>query len=194
MSAYRPQAGIGMRHNRIVRTQNRCDSSVRPAEPPRDERAAQRPDIVFENWDRETYEGWTVTGNAFGTGPVLKSKMPAYQGDVGGPGKRVANSHATAPGNDVGEKDNQLGTLTSREFTIERDYIKFWIGGGGHTGTTCLNLLVDGKSVLTATGHNNNRCGSISLMSPSAGTDRPLADRRQPDRAVGEYRRGRDRA
>ena len=112
---------------------------------------------MFENWDRETYEGWSATGNAFGSGPTLKSKMPDYQGDVGGPGKRVANSHATAPGGDVGEKDNQIGTLTSREFTIERDYITFWIGGGSHAGTTCLNLLVDGKVALTATGRNDNR-------------------------------------
>ena len=83
--------------------------------------------------------------------------MPEYQGDVGGPGKRVANSHATAPGGNVEEKDNQTGTLTSREFTIERDYITFWIGGGSHAGATCLNLLLDDKVALSATGHNDNR-------------------------------------
>ena len=45
-----------------------------------------RPDIVFEDFQKETYEGWTVTGDAFGKGPILKSEIPAYQGDVGSPG------------------------------------------------------------------------------------------------------------
>ena len=136
---------------------------------PREERQTPRPDIVFENWDRETYESWTVTGNAFGKGPILKTKVPAYQGDLGGPGQRVANSHATAPGSDVGEKDNQLGTLTSREFTLERDYVAFWIGGGGYVGTTCVNLVVDGKPVLTATGQTTTRDadGSVRCATPA---------------------------
>jgi len=82
--------------------------------------------------------------------------MPAYQGDVGGPGLRVVNSHASAPGNDTAEKDKQTGKLTSRPFTIERNFITFWIGGGQHPGKTCLNLLIDGKVVESATGHNDN--------------------------------------
>ncbi len=64
-----------------------------------------RPEIVLDDFQKETYEGWEVEGTAFGTGPVLKSRMPPYQGDVGGPGLRVVNSHASAPGKDVGEKD-----------------------------------------------------------------------------------------
>ncbi len=40
---------------------------------------------------------------------------------------------------------------------IERDLIKFRIGGGAHKGKTCLNLWVDDKIVLSATGQNNNR-------------------------------------
>ncbi len=147
------QSGIGLRHNRIVRTGTMLRLECSATEPPDD----ARPDILFEDWDREAYDPWTVTGTAFGGGPVLKAEVPEYQGDVGGPGRRVVNSHATAPGGDVGEKDNQTGTLTSGEFTIERDYITFWIGGGSHAGTTCLNLLVDGKVVLTATGQDSNR-------------------------------------
>ncbi len=154
---YTAKAGGGVRHNRVVRAENSLRLECSATETPREERQAPRPDIVFENWDRDTYDHWTATGNAFGSGPILKSKMPEYQGDVGGPGKRVANSHATAPGRDVGEKDNQVGTLTSREFTLDRDYVTFWIGGGSHAGATCLNLIVDGKPVLTATGQNDNR-------------------------------------
>ena len=76
---------------------------------------------------------------------------------MGTRGPRVVNSHASAPGNSVEEKDHCTGTLTSRPFTIERHYISFWIGGGNRPGKTCINLLVDGKVVRTATGHNSNR-------------------------------------
>ncbi len=115
-----------------------------------------RAEILFEDWNRETYGPWTTTGNAFGTGPVLRSRIPAYQGNVGGDTDRVVNSHATAPGNNVEEKDRAKGTLTSAPFQIERNYLKFWIGGGSHRGRTCLNLLVDGKVVRSATGSDNN--------------------------------------
>jgi hypothetical protein len=33
---------------------------------------AARPDIVFEDFERPTYEGWEVEGTAFGSGPVAK--------------------------------------------------------------------------------------------------------------------------
>ena len=115
------------------------------------------PDIVFEDWSREGYDGWTVQGTAFGSGPVRKSGMPAYQGDVGGDTARVVNSHASAPGKNAGEKDNATGKLTSRPFTIERKRIAFWIGGGHNPGQTCLNLVVDGKIVDSATGKDKNQ-------------------------------------
>lgn len=119
--------------------------------------APRRPDIVFEDWKKETYEGWTVEGTAFGKGPVKRSAIPAYQGDVGGEAERVVNSHASASGDSVTAKDGHTGKLTSKPFTIERNFIHFWIGGGAHQGRTCLNLVVDSKVVHTATGRNNNR-------------------------------------
>jgi len=120
------------------------------------EKPARR-DIVFEDFQKETYEGWTVSGDAFGKGPILKSDIPDYQGDVGTKGPRVVNSHASAPGKDVGERDSRTGALTSKPFTIDRNFIRFWIGGGNHPGRTCINLLVDDKVVRTATGHDSNQ-------------------------------------
>jgi uncharacterized protein (DUF608 family) len=119
-----------------------------------------RPEIVVEDFDKETYEGWKVEGTAFGTGPISKANIPGYQGDVGGPSRRVVNSHATAPGGTIEEKDQHIGKLTGRPFVIERNYLSFWIGGGNHPEKTCLNLVIDGKIVRTETGHNDNRMRS----------------------------------
>ena len=119
---------------------------------------SQRPDVVFEDFQKETYEGWTVTGDAFGKGPILKSDIPEL------PGRR---RHARPAGGQFARlrpgqerrraSDSRTGTLTSKPFKIERNFIRFWIGGGNHPGETCINLLVDGKIVRTAAGHDNNR-------------------------------------
>ena len=45
-----------MRHNRVVRAENSLRLECSAAETPREERQAPRPDIVFENWDRDTYD------------------------------------------------------------------------------------------------------------------------------------------
>ena len=119
--------------------------------------AQPQPDILFEDWHKATYDGWTAEGTAFGAGPVKKSAIPAYQGDVGGDTEYLVNSHAAASGKDVGNRDDAKGKLVSRAFAIERDHIRFWIGGGHYKGATCLNLIVDGKVVRTATGKDNNR-------------------------------------
>lgn len=162
--------GAAVRRNRLVPAERWFFLECRAEALPGEKRAAKRPDILFEDFEKDSYEGWTVTGTAFGSGPVEKSRIPDYQGDVGGKGKRVANSHASAPGNNVTEKDSATGTLTSKPFAIERNHIAFLIGGGAHKDKTCINLLVDGKVVLSATGKNNNRMEPNSLdVRPWAG-------------------------
>ena len=152
----------GTRRNQIT-DEPRFTFLESSASKPRKSVAPTRPDVVSEDWAQQTYERWTVEGAAFGRGPVLKATMPAYQGDVGGPGTRVVNSHATAPGNTIGAKDDQTGKLTSRPFTIERNFIRLWIGGGNHPGESCVNLRVDGKVVRSVTGRDNNRMHQESL-------------------------------
>ncbi len=155
------QARRGLRRNQIRR---RPDFSflAGSAEEAAPGEAPQRADVVFDDFERDNYGSWTATGTAFGSGPVEIAKIPDYQGDVGGHGKRVVNSHASAPGSEVGGRDAAKGTLTSRSFTIERNYITFLIGGGGHQGKTCMNLLVDGKPVQSAVGPSNNRMRPMS--------------------------------
>ena len=52
-------------------------------------------------------------------------------------GKRLVNSYHGG--------DGTTGTLTSPAFKVKRKYVRFLIGGGGHAGKTCMNLVVDGK-------------------------------------------------
>ncbi len=146
----------GTRCNAIVREENMTLLSCR-AEAIPEEETATRPDILFEDFEKGRYEGWTATGTAFGDHPIEAEKMPDYQGDVRGQGQRVVNTHNIRQGEDVRGGDGHVGTLTSQPFTIQRRYINFLIGGGAHQGETCLNLLVDGRVVQSATGQNNNR-------------------------------------
>ncbi len=153
----------GIRESRIVKEKGfsmlecRVEKSPAPAAP-------KRPDVPFEDWHEDTYVGWVAEGNTFGKGPIKKSAIPDYQGDVGGDTDRVVNSHAqadTAP--EVGSRDGATGKLTSKTFSIERNFINIWIGGGSHKDKTCLNVIVDGKVVRSATGNNDNRMSQKSL-------------------------------
>lgn len=124
---------------------------------PEDATKPKRPDVVFEDWEKGTYEGWTATGTAFGDKPRNLKDIAGYQGSLNAQGQWTVNTHETRHGEDVVKADTHTGTLTSREFTVERDWIRFRIGGGNHPEKTCINLLVDGKVVRTATGRDNNR-------------------------------------
>jgi len=151
------KAGRGSRRNRILREKGLTLLHGTAEAAPEAPRQGKRPDVVFDDFEKGTYEGWTVTGTAFGTEPMERSKMPAYQGEIGQQGQRLVNTHNARQGEDVGKADAHTGTLTSRLFTIERDYLTFLIGGGAHQGKTCVNLLVADKMVLSATGRDDNR-------------------------------------
>jgi non-lysosomal glucosylceramidase len=159
---YHRDKATGTRRNRIVRGEGSTYLSC-TAEPLEDEVKSTRPDIVFEDFEKENYEDWTVTGTAFGDSPIKISDIPGYQGNVGGKGKRVVNSHNVRKGEDVGGGDRHVGTLTSKSFILERKYINFLIGGGSQKDKTCVNLLVDGQVVQTAVGQNNNRMNPASF-------------------------------
>ena len=96
----------GIRRNKIVRSERltalECSAASLKGEP------SLRPDVVFEDFEKPRYDGWKVEGEAFGAGPVLLADVPDYQGDLAGKGQRVANSHASAPGDDVGAKDSEI--------------------------------------------------------------------------------------
>ena len=90
---------------------------------------AGRPgDVVFEGFE-SGYDGWTVEGSAFGSGPA--SGAIGFQSPVVGfDGAGLVNSFLDPQGNpgDIG-----TGRMLSDAFTIEKNFINFKIGGGGHT-------------------------------------------------------------
>ena len=136
------------------------ECSATPA--PEDQSRSSRPDILFDDFERETPAPWPTEGTAFGRGPAEKSQVVDYQGDLAMQGQRAVNTHSAAPAGDVGGRDAHTGTLTSPSFTIERNYVRFLIGGGAHAGKTCVNLLVNDKVVLSATGANDNKMKPVS--------------------------------
>jgi hypothetical protein len=114
--------------------------------------------ILFEDFEKDSYEGWTIEGTAFGTSPQRRETTPGYQGDIQANGDRWVNSHNARGGKtDVKGGDNHLGRMTSREFKIRHRHITFLVGGGPHKDRTCVNLRVDGNVVRTQTGFSSNQ-------------------------------------
>jgi len=89
-------------------------------------------------------EAAAVAGPAFGYGPS-KGTAASQQAVTGFHGRGLVNTYD--PGG-----DGLTGTLTSPELVLSRPYLCFLIGGGAHALTTCLDLVVDGEVVRSATG------------------------------------------
>jgi fructan beta-fructosidase len=111
-------------------------------------------DILVADFEGETYGEWKAEGDAFGTGPS-KGTLPSQMHVSGFNGKGLVNSFLGG--------DSTTGTLTSPPIKIERKYLTFLVGGGGHAGKTCMNLLVDDEIVHTITGANTRSGGSEEL-------------------------------
>jgi fructan beta-fructosidase len=92
----------------------------------------QRADIPISHFDKQGFGDWKLEGAAFGSAPV----------------EGVATTKPAG--------DSATGKLTSPEFRIERSYISFRIAGGDQERYTCLDLLIDGKVVKSATGRNSD--------------------------------------
>ena len=120
----------------------------------------------------------------------------------------LAGSHNGRFAGSVAARDALTGTLTSPPFVIERDFAQFLIGGGSHPDRTCVDLVIDGRRVETATGRDQNRMRphafdlrsiaarppgwSWSIAKPAPGetsawttSSSPTARRTPPPRAAG---------
>ena len=100
-------------------------------------------DIVLEDFESGTYEGWSITGDAFGDAPATGA-LPGQMSVSGFRGTGLVNTFRNG--------DASVGTATSSEFTIERSNIAFLIGGGPHKENLGIELLIDGEPERAATG------------------------------------------
>jgi fructan beta-fructosidase len=116
--------------------------------------ADEQKDILIADFEGKTYGDWKVEGEAFGPGPA-RGTLAGQMNVSGYEGKGLVNSYYKG--------DDTTGTLTSPPFKIQRKYINFLIGGGMHPGKACINLLMDGKVVRTASGPNDQPGGSEAL-------------------------------
>ena len=106
------------------------------------------------DFEGDTDGQWKAAGEAFGTGPA-HGALSGQMHVSGFKGRGLVNSFLKG--------DRTTGTLTSPPIRIERKYLTFLIGGGGHQGKTCMNLLVEGKVVHSITGDNTQAGGSEEL-------------------------------
>ncbi|WP_340384852.1 GH32 C-terminal domain-containing protein [Streptomyces sp. SS7] len=110
-------------------------------------RHPHQPGEILADFDNGTYGDWTATGDAFGPAPATGT-LPGQQQVHGFQGSGLVDTFR--------DGDAATGTLTSPEFTIDRRYVNFLIGGGNHPADspnpTALELLVDGRVVRSATG------------------------------------------
>ena len=111
-------------------------------------------DLLIADFEGDTYGDWKVTGEAFGPGPA-KGTLPNQMGVSGFLGRGLVNTFF--------QGDKTTGTLTSPPLQLQRKYIHFLVGGGKYPGNTCIELLIDKKTVRTATGPNDRSGGSEQL-------------------------------
>lgn len=105
-----------------------------------------RRETIFATFDGVNFGHWTPEGKL--TRP--HGGAVSWQSPVSGfLGAGLVNTFD--PDDDV------QGRLTSPIFTIAEKHISFLIGGGNNPGATCLDLLVGGKVVRSATGKNTER-------------------------------------
>lgn len=115
---------------------------------------AAQSDVVFADFEGADYVGWTPEGEAFDKVPYRADNGELYEELQGFEGKGLVNSHRRRAGENSVAADRYVGTLTSPEFTIERKFIRFLIGGGGEIDVLGIRLIVDGKVVRRAAGQN----------------------------------------
>jgi fructan beta-fructosidase len=111
-------------------------------------------DLLVADFEAADWSGWQVTGQAFGAGPARGATLLSQLEITKYAGSGVASSER--------DGDGPTGTIVSAPFVIQRQYIAYLIGGGDYEYVTCLNLLVDGVIVRSATGRYSDALGAGS--------------------------------
>ncbi len=99
--------------------------------------------ILIDDFESNAYNNWTITGSSFATSPSMGTTAVA-----GYLGKKLTRSYFNGNGSQ--------GKLVSANFTIQKKYISFLIGGGYHPETAYIKLVVNGEGVRKSTGLNDD--------------------------------------
>jgi len=87
---------------------------------------------------------YAVTGDAFEDFPM--SGAVVGEALILGHTRHVANTYTEAGG------DRAVGTLVTQPFALVGDVMEFWVGGGAHSETLRVSLLIDGTRQFSSGG------------------------------------------
>ncbi|MDR0799551.1 MAG: T9SS type A sorting domain-containing protein [Dysgonamonadaceae bacterium] len=103
--------------------------------------------ILFADFESATWPiGWLATNNTQNIpGPIATSEITQNPTPTGYTGDRFVNTF---------KGDAAQLTLTSPKFTISKNYIRLYVGGGNYPDATYVGLFVNGQKVRNAYGDN----------------------------------------
>jgi len=117
------------------------------AQTPNTQTAAPTKDTILFDFEAGNFDGWTLTGDCWDKAPATPKTFTDKQGRSAVFGI-VGNGYLTT----LYKSAAATGKAVSKDFTIDKPFLTFKIGGGRYPKEACLNLLVDGKIVRSETG------------------------------------------
>ena len=99
-------------------------------------------DTVLFDFENGNFDGWTLSGDCWDKQPATVKTFIDRQGNplVSG---IVGKGYLTT----LFKSAATTGKAVSKEFTIDKPFLTFRIGGGCYPKEACLNLIMDGKIV-----------------------------------------------
>ena len=119
-----------------------------PAQAPA--KSAVQNDTVLFDFENGNFDGWTLSGDCWDKHSATVKTFIDRQGNplVSG---IVGKGYITT----LFKSAATTGKAVSRDFTIDKPFLTFRIGGGHYPKEACLNLVIDGKVVRSETGNDS---------------------------------------
>ena len=102
---------------------------------------------LIDDFESGNYNRWSISGNAFGSSPA-SGNLSTQRIVSGYLGNKLINSFF--------DGNISQGKMVSSNFTIQKKFISFLIGGGNFPTGTYIKLVIDGNTIKTGTGQNDD--------------------------------------